>query len=98
MPMPPSERIIHARANAHTSWANTHDRLARTAPARAAADARFLTEADGDPVRAESLRKAFYARLSLISARSRRQAREATAAAEAAEAELTVLGGADDAA
>jgi len=62
---------------AHESWAKTTDRAARTAPARAAADAKFLAQADGDPVKAQHLRKAFYARLSLKSAQSRRRAGEA---------------------
>jgi hypothetical protein len=50
-----------------------------------------MAEAGGDPVRAEHLRKAWYARLSLRSAQSRRRARENTEAADAAEAELSVL-------
>jgi hypothetical protein len=60
------------RIGAHTKWANTQDRTAATAPARAALEAKFLTEADGDPVRAASLRKAYFARLSLASAKARR--------------------------
>ncbi|WBQ02952.1 hypothetical protein [Kribbella sp. CA-293567] len=63
---------LAAQANAHKSWAATPDRLARTAPGRRAADARFLAQADGDPVRAESLRKAFYADLTAKSIRARR--------------------------
>ena len=50
------------RIGAHVSWANTKDRAARTAPARAALAQKFLDAADGDPVRAEHLRKAHYAR------------------------------------
>ena len=99
MPMTPSERTLHARANAHASWANTENRHSRTAAARAALDAKFLDAAGGDPVRAEHLRKAHYARLALKSAQSRRKIREATAVAKAAEAELTALGvqgGGDD--
>lgn len=88
-----SERRLAASIAAQTSWANTTDRAARTAPARRALDAKFLEEAGGDPVRAEHLRKAHFQRLALKSAQARRKAREATAAAEAAEAELKSLGG-----
>lgn len=68
----PGQRTLRAKVAAHTSWANTKDRPARTAKARNALQNRFLTEADGDPVRAESLRKAFYASLALKSATARR--------------------------
>lgn len=98
--MESSERKLRAAMGSHLSWAATPDRAARTANARAALQARFLAEADGDPVRADSLRKAHFARLALASARGRRRAREAaqaaageTLAAEAAEAELRGLGG-----
>ncbi len=90
-----SERVLLGRQAAHESWANTPDRSARTAPARAALDAKFLERAGGDPVRAEHFRKAHYARLSLKSARSRRRARELTEQAEAAETELAELTGGD---
>lgn len=89
---PDPERVMSGRLGAHESWARTTDRAARTAPARAALDQKFLDEADGDPVRAAHLRKAYYARLALKSAVARRRAKEATAAAEAAEAELDELG------
>jgi hypothetical protein len=58
----------------HESWARTPDRAARTAPARAALEAKFLEQAGGDPVRAAHLRKAYYARLALKSAEVRRRA------------------------
>jgi hypothetical protein len=58
---------------AHVSWANTTDRAARTAPARAALEQKFLEQADGDPVRAAHLRKAYFARLALKSAQARRK-------------------------
>ncbi len=89
----PSESTLHGRIAAHESWANTEDRAARTAPARAALQAKFLEQAGGDPVRAEHLRKAHFARLSLRSAQSRRRARELTQAAEHAESELSDLTG-----
>lgn len=92
-----SERALASRIAAHESWARTPNRSARTAPARAALDARFLAEAGGDPVRAAHLRKAYFARLALKSAQSRRKIKEATAVAEAAEAELSEAGD-DDAA
>lgn len=88
-----AERKLRSSIAAHTSWANTDDRSARTAPARRALDQKFLDEAGGDPARAEHLRKAYFARLALKSAKARRVAREATAAAETAEAELDALGG-----
>jgi hypothetical protein len=86
-----SERTQASRLGAHMSWANTLDRSARTAPARAALDRKFLDAADGDPIRAAHLRKAHFARLALKSAQSRRKAREATETAEAAEAELATM-------
>lgn len=96
MPVPKSERSLAGRAAAHRSWANTADRSARTAPARAGLDARFLAEAGGDPIRAESLRKAHFAALALKSAKSRRRAAESRAVAvdldreaDGAETELT---------
>ncbi|NMM35776.1 MAG: hypothetical protein HHJ13_17630 [Phycicoccus sp.] len=96
--MTPAENKLRSQIAAHESWANTTDRSARTAPARAALDAKFLEAADGDPVRAEHLRKAHFARLALKSAQSRRKSRELTEQAEAAETELDALGGANDAA
>ncbi len=91
MSIPDSERSLAGRIAAEQSWANTTNRTARTARARAAHDAKFLEQAGGDPVRAEHFRRAHYARLSLKSAQSRRRARENTAAADAAEAELAEL-------
>ena len=84
----PSTRRLVSQIAAHESWGRTDNRTARTAPARAAMQAKFLEQAGGDPVRAEHLRKAHYTRLALRSAQSRRKARELTAVADAAEAEL----------
>ncbi len=67
------DRSAIAEIAAHTSWARTTDRTARTAPARAALDAKFLAEADGDPIRAAHLRKAHFKRLALKSAQARRR-------------------------
>lgn len=88
-----SERHLHSSLAAHSSWAATPDRSARTAPARAALEQRFLEQADGDPVRAQHLRKAHFARLALRAAVSRRKAREAIAEAEAAESQMDALDG-----
>jgi len=90
-----AERRLRSQIAAHSSWANTENRSARTAPARAALDAKFLEQAGGDSVRAAHLRKAHFARLALKSAKSRRKAAALTTEAEAAEAELA--GGGDHA-
>lgn len=82
----PAERSMRSTIAAHASWAHTTDRSARTAAARNAFDQRFLNEAGGDPVRAEHLRKAYFARLALKSATARRKDRQAVAAAKAAAA------------
>lgn len=87
-----SERVLRSRIAAHTSWANTLNRSARTAPARAALDRKFLEQAGGDPLRAAHLRKAHFARLTLKSAQSRRKAKSLTTEAETAEAALADLG------
>ena len=75
----PSEGLsrLQAQLAAHTSWANTENRTARTSKARAALNQKFLSEANGDPVRAESLRKAYYARLAWESAKARKARRTA---------------------
>ena len=90
---PSSERVLAAQIAAHESWATTTDRTARTAPARAALDAKFLAEAEGDPTKAEHLRKAHFKRLALKSAQARRRSRELADEARQAEAELTALSG-----
>jgi hypothetical protein len=95
-----AERQLRARIAAHESWANTSDRSARTAPARAALMARFEREVDPAGTlppeerarRAEHKRRAYFQRLALMSAKARR-AREVVAQGEAAEAELAALGG-----
>lgn len=68
-----SEKQLRAQIAAHESWAHTPDRAARTANARRALEAKFFAEAGGDPVRAGHVRKAYYARLALASARARRR-------------------------
>jgi|ERR1700733_14544594 len=64
-------RSLQSSAAAHMSWGRTTNRTARTANARREFDEKFLAEADGDPQRAESLRKAYFARLALKSAKAR---------------------------
>jgi hypothetical protein len=79
------QRSLVARIAAHTSWANTPDRTARTAPARRALLARFEAQVDPDGVldpverakRAESARKAYFARLALASVKARRERKSA---------------------
>jgi hypothetical protein len=66
------------RIGAHSKWAKTTDRAAATAPARAGLERRFLEQAGGDPVRAASLRKAFYADLTLKSVKARRARKAAS--------------------
>jgi hypothetical protein len=76
----PSERRLRAQLAAHQSWANTADRAARTARARAAALERFEKVVDPDgqlqPAerrrRAEHARRAHMASLALKSSQARR--------------------------
>ena len=69
----PELRKLRAQAAAHKSWANTTDRNARTAKARKGLEDKFLAEAGGDPKRAESLRRAYYAQLAYKSAKARQR-------------------------
>lgn len=76
---------MQARLAAHTSWANTADPAARTAPARQAFRERFEREVDPYRLlppeerarRAESARKAYYARLALKKAQAARRRKAA---------------------
>jgi hypothetical protein len=72
----PAERRLRSQLASYVSWGNTEDSTQRTAPARNALEAKFLAEAGGDPKRAESIRKAYYAKLAFESAKARK-AREA---------------------
>lgn len=73
-------RVTGGRAGAHTSWARTDDRTARTRPGRDAYFARFEREVDPDGTldpeerhrRARHLEKAHMARLSLKAAKARK--------------------------
>ena len=77
----PSDASLRAKLAAHTSWANTSDRAARTAAARQAFLDGFEDVVDPDRTltpaersrRAEHARKAHFQRLALKSAQSRRQ-------------------------
>lgn len=77
----PAERTLIARIGGHQSWANTADRSARTTPGRQAFLERFEREVDPDGTlpptqraqRAESARKAYFAKLALKSAQTRRR-------------------------
>jgi hypothetical protein len=77
----PAERSLRARIAVHTSWAQTTDRAARTAPARRAAVQRFERQVDPDGTlkpaerrrRAEQAMRAHMARLALRSAQARRR-------------------------
>lgn len=92
------ERAAIASLGGITRWAEVDDRAAALAKARAAFKAKFERQVDPDGVlppeiraqRAESARKAHYARLALAKAQKRRQAREAAALDEhmALEAEV----------
>ena len=82
----PAERRLAAEIRAHVSWANTPDRTKRTAPAREKFEERFLREADGDPQRAASLRRAYYANLALQSAKARRERSQARKTAQSGDA------------
>jgi hypothetical protein len=81
MPASPQEsRTLRGRLAAYTSWANTPDPAARTGPARQAFNQRFFDEVDPTRElpeeervrRAGYARKAYFARLALMSARARR--------------------------
>lgn len=76
----PTLATLHAKLAVHSSWAQTADRAARTAPARAAALRRFEDQVDPDrslPAeerqrRAESARRAHMARLAYLAAKARK--------------------------
>lgn len=97
----PAERKLAAQIAAHESWANTPDRSARTAKARAALMAKFEQQADPEGkllpaervLRAEHLRKAHFKRLALASAKARRAAKSAQTTPATTEAQLKALGG-----
>ncbi len=82
--MTPAQRTLRARIAAHTSWANTSDRGARTANARQASMDRFEKLVDPDGVlpveerqqRAASAKTAHYLKMAAASAAARRGKRD----------------------
>lgn len=98
--MSAEQRRLRGQIAAHTSWAKTEDRSARTRNARAKFDERFEREVDPDrklpPAerarRAEYARKAYFQRLAAKSAKARSAKKSATAGKKE-----TVLSAADDA-
>ena len=89
-------RRLAAQVAAHESWANTSDRAARTAKARAALQARFENEVDPHRLldaeerarRVEHAKSAHYARLALKRHQAVRDITRATEALNAADAEI----------
>jgi hypothetical protein len=83
-------RALQSRLAAHTSWANTTDRSARTEPARTAALGRFERQVDPDGTlppaererRAEHAKKAYFLDLALKSKKAREARKSAATAAE----------------
>ncbi len=79
----PAQRTLRSQIAAHTSWQNTEDRTARTAPARQAALDRFDRQVDPDGTlptaerarRAQSARRAYFRALALKSSRARTRGR-----------------------
>lgn len=80
MEMTPAQRSLRSRIAAHTSWAKTEDRSARTARARQASAGRFEKIVDPDGVlpieerqqRAASAKAAHYLKMAAASAAARR--------------------------
>lgn len=83
--MTPEQRSLAAQVAVHTSWANTRDRTARTAPATAASMARFEKQVDPDGLMdattrakaAENARKAYFLGLAAKSAKVRARRKRA---------------------
>lgn len=87
--MDKQQRVLRARIAAHTSWANTVDRTARTEKARRTFADRFLDQVPPeitDPVErakaADNLRKAHYIRMALKSAQARKKSTPAVVGAD----------------
>ena len=84
----PAQRKLRAQIAVQTSWANTADRRARTAPGNEASMKRFEREVDPDGVlpererllRAGAAKKAYFARLSFLASKARDQRAAATSA------------------
>jgi hypothetical protein len=84
-PLTPEQRRLRARIAVNTSWANTPDPRARTAPATEAFLKRFEREVDPDGTlseaerlrRADAAKRAYFARLSFQASRARQKKRTA---------------------
>ena len=98
MSLTPEQRTLRARLAAYSKWAQTSDRSAATAAARAGQEGRWERQVDPqgllDPQErarlAESAKKAYFVQLAYKSSRARSRAKDLVAEAEAAEAELAV--------
>lgn len=79
MPLTPAQRRLRGQFAQNERWARIpkSERAAETAKARQGLEDKFLAEADGDPVRAQNIRKAYYARLAFKSAQARRRGGDA---------------------
>ena len=84
MPASSRPKSLRHQRSALIGWGKTVDWAARTEKARKALGQKFLDQADGDPKRAQALRKAFYLELAQKGAESRRRSREAKEAARQA--------------
>jgi hypothetical protein len=81
--MTPAQRTLRARMAAHTSWARTENRSARTESARKAALGRFERQVDPEgrlspeerARRAKNARTAYFSGLAIRSATARRRGR-----------------------
>lgn len=81
-----TERTLIAQIAAHESWARCENRTGRTAPARAAFDARFEKIVDPNnellpaerAKRAANARRAYFKRIALKSAQARRRRSQIT--------------------
>jgi hypothetical protein len=78
----PAQRKLRAQIAVQTSWANTTDRRARTAPASEASMKRFEHEVDPDGLlpekerllRADAAKRAYFAKLSFLASKARQKA------------------------
>jgi hypothetical protein len=81
MPLTPAERSLRSTIAVNTSWANTEDWSARTAPARQKFDERFEKQVDPEgklppaerAKRAEKARQAYFQGLALKSSVARKR-------------------------
>jgi hypothetical protein len=77
----PEQRVLRAKIAAHTGWAKTKDRTARTQPGRDAFRARFEEQVDPEGVMSEAARRkavesamrAHFTKLAFESSKARRR-------------------------